>query len=323
MSSSSPVVGLRPEVEAVRHLHELRRDPHLAPRLAHAPLEQRRHVELLADDPQVLVLALELEGRRATRDPQLRDLGQDVQQLLGQAVGEVLLVLAGAHVHEGQDRDRRRAGRCRSFRLPSRTPGLAAEPNGSRQRQDQGGGTRADPPARATTACSPRPPRRSLAVIRPAVVSRRKPLQVRPHVRSALVAQAPVLLHRLRDDPLQLHRDLPVQPHRRHRLPVEDRLQDLPRALAREGQHPRRHLVEHRPERVEVRPRVQLLPPRLLRRHVGHRPHQRPRTGQLLGTARRRPAAVSTRASPASSAWPGRSPGASPAPAPSRRCSRA
>src|SRR5262249_12790649 len=113
-------------------------------------------------------------------------------------------------------------------------------------------------------------------------------LQVRPYLRSALVPQRPVLLHRLRDDPLQLRWNLPVQSHRSHRLPVEDRFQDLPRTLPCEGQHPRRHLATDRPERVQVRSSVQRLPPRLLRGHVRHRPHQRPRPCQLLRLARRR-----------------------------------
>ena len=84
-------------------------------------------------------------------------------------------------------------------------------------------------------------------------------MQVGTHVCTGLVAQAPVLLHGFRDYSLQLYRGLWVQTDRSHRFPAEDRLQNLPRGIAREGLRSRDHLVQDRPERVEVRPRVQLL----------------------------------------------------------------
>jgi len=46
---------------------------------------------------------------------------------------------------------------------------------------------------------------------------------------------------------------------------------------------PRQHLVEHRTERVHVGPRVELaIAGRLLRAHVGGRPHRESSLGQLL-----------------------------------------
>ena len=313
-SSSCPVVGLRPEMEAVRRLHELRRDAHVVARLAHAPLEQRRHVELLADDAQVLVLALELERRRAARDPQLRDLGQGVEQLLGEAVGEVLLVLAGAHVHEGQHGDRGDAPvaaatpRTGPGRLPARARRRAASASASARRRDG----RPEPPPRAAAAAAQAPARRRGAPLR------RVPpqaLQVRPHLRGALVAQRAVLLHRLGDDPLQLRGQLarsaaPAPPA--PRLKIASRTS--PVLSPRERQHSRRHLVQHRPEGVQVRARVQLLsrapapatcrPPSPSSPRCGSAPSGRLAVGLTESDASLRQAA-----------WPGRSPGASPAPA--------
>jgi hypothetical protein len=86
------VVGLRPEVVAVGGIDEPGGDAHLVAGLAHAAFEQRSDVELLADAPHILVLSFEGEGRRARGDVQPRHLGEQVEQLLGEAVGEVLLV---------------------------------------------------------------------------------------------------------------------------------------------------------------------------------------------------------------------------------------
>ena len=42
----------------------------------------------------------------------------------------------------------------------------------------------------------------------------------------------------------------------------------------------RRHLIEHRAEAEEVGASIELLAPRLLRRHVGHRPHRQAGAGE-------------------------------------------
>jgi hypothetical protein len=72
-------------VKTVGALDELSCDPHPSPLLAHAALKDRAHVQLLGHGAQVLALALELEGRCPRRHPQLRNLGQRVEQFLGQA----------------------------------------------------------------------------------------------------------------------------------------------------------------------------------------------------------------------------------------------
>ncbi len=59
-------------------------------------------------------------------------------------------------------------------------------------------------------------------------------------------------------------------------------------AVVIERPRPGEHLVEHHPERVEVRPRVDRLPERLLRRHVLRRAVDHPELGENLGRAARR-----------------------------------
>jgi hypothetical protein len=81
-------------------------------------------VERLRDLRDRRVLALECERRGPRDHPQPLHLGQDVQQLLGEAVREVVVRLVVAHVDERQHGDRGRAdarrsgrhGRCRARR---------------------------------------------------------------------------------------------------------------------------------------------------------------------------------------------------------------
>ena len=82
-----------------------------APGAAHAALEHRGHVELLADRAQVLAPALEREARRARRDAQPLDLREGVQDLLGDAVGEVLVVGAARGSRTAAPRSTSRAPR--------------------------------------------------------------------------------------------------------------------------------------------------------------------------------------------------------------------
>ena len=107
-----PVVGLRPEVVTVAGVHELGGDADLIAGLADASLEHGCDVELLRDGAHVLVLALEGKGRGAGRYPEIRHLGEEIEQLLGKPVGEVLLLLVGAEVHEGEHGDGSSRGRA-------------------------------------------------------------------------------------------------------------------------------------------------------------------------------------------------------------------
>ncbi len=90
------------------------------PDLRTLPFEHRRHVEPARDRRDVDVLvALERERRGARGNAQPGDLREHVQQLLGQAVGKVLVRRVVAQVDERQHRDRRR--RCVEGRGRSRS----------------------------------------------------------------------------------------------------------------------------------------------------------------------------------------------------------
>ena len=86
-------------------LDQLRRDPHRVARLAHRAFQHVRHVQRARDLRNARLLAFERERRGARRHLQLRNLRQQVQQFLRDAVGEVLLVLPRRHVHERQHGD--------------------------------------------------------------------------------------------------------------------------------------------------------------------------------------------------------------------------
>src|SRR5207302_4672889 len=113
---------------------ELREDAQAISVPAHAPFEHGRYVQLLADLANVQVFSLEGEGGGAGDHANSFDVGETVDDLLGHAVGEVLVVLVAAEVHEGQDGDRscsRRIGRGPVATSPEKVPGQA----GSRREQ--------------------------------------------------------------------------------------------------------------------------------------------------------------------------------------------
>src|SRR5215468_10193106 len=124
-------------MEPVLGVDELRRDAHAVPRLAHAALEERADVQLFGDYGRVLVLAPEVEGRCPPCHAQAINLGQGVEDLLGDAVGEVLLVLRWAQVGEREHGDRRHSLRGSDWRGHCRRPGTPANeevPNEARSR---------------------------------------------------------------------------------------------------------------------------------------------------------------------------------------------
>jgi hypothetical protein len=104
---------------------ELRGDPDPASGLADATLEHVAHAEALADLADIDVLALEREGRVAGDDEELRELRQRGDDVLGNAVGEILLFGIAAHVGERQHGDRRTGGFDRRGRGGAgRAPGV-------------------------------------------------------------------------------------------------------------------------------------------------------------------------------------------------------
>ena len=86
------------------------------------PSRTVRDAELAADLPDVRVLALEREGRRARRHAQRPDPRQRVDDLFGHAVAEVLGPGVRAHVAEGKHGDRGRLRPRPALRAGSARP---------------------------------------------------------------------------------------------------------------------------------------------------------------------------------------------------------
>ena len=115
------------------------------------------------------------------------------------------------------------------------------------------------------------------------VVSRRRrsqPAQIDRHLFRRLVAALGVALETLRDDSLELRIQARLQLGRWRERRVQDRVGQPPGLRVVERPPAGRHLVEHDPERVDVRPRVNRFTTHLLGCHVRERslePALRPR----------------------------------------------
>ena len=92
------VVALGPNMAATRPVHELGGYAHPVPRLAYAALEHITRLELPGHLQFVHILAFEREGRVPGGDPERRDLAEIGNDILGNAVGEALLLRIAAHV---------------------------------------------------------------------------------------------------------------------------------------------------------------------------------------------------------------------------------
>ncbi len=96
---------IRPHLEAVGRLDQLRGDAHLLTRPTDAAFDDIGHAQLPRDLRDGRVLAFEVEGRGARRHLQARHLAQHVQEFLAHAVGERLIALLLAEIGEGQHGD--------------------------------------------------------------------------------------------------------------------------------------------------------------------------------------------------------------------------
>ena len=104
------VIAIRPQLTAVTGADQLRRDPDPVPRPAHAALENRVHSEGVGNPADRHVLPFEGKRRRPRDDFQSRHPRQRVDDLLRQAVAEILLLAIRAQVRKWQHRDRRDVG---------------------------------------------------------------------------------------------------------------------------------------------------------------------------------------------------------------------
>ena len=119
-----PVVRLGPEVAIGLGVDELRDDAHAIAGATYAAVEQRGGAERRADLAQALRALLERHDRVARDHLERADLGEMRDDVLGDAVGEVLVLRIGAQVAEGKHGDGGRA-RARRRRRDERRGELA------------------------------------------------------------------------------------------------------------------------------------------------------------------------------------------------------
>jgi hypothetical protein len=100
-----PVIALRPEVVAASRLDQLGGDPDPAARLADAAFHDVLHAEVGRHLLHLEAAALVLEGGVAGDHEEAAVAGELGDDVLGDALGEVILLRVSGHVGEGKDRD--------------------------------------------------------------------------------------------------------------------------------------------------------------------------------------------------------------------------
>ena len=100
------VEPLRPALIAARHFHELHGDAQPVANPADAALEHGRDAELGTDRLDVRARRAELKRRAARGDPQAVHAREHVDELVGEAIAQPVLVPRRAHVRERQDGNR-------------------------------------------------------------------------------------------------------------------------------------------------------------------------------------------------------------------------
>src|SRR5712692_5952193 len=102
---------------AASGIHQLSGDPQLVGRPSHAALQQVRHSQLAAYVLRLCCFVLVREGGSTRDDEQARNSGESGNEVIGDAVAEILLLAVTTHVGEGQDGNRGLIGQCESWRL--------------------------------------------------------------------------------------------------------------------------------------------------------------------------------------------------------------
>src|SRR5579863_10172471 len=89
----------------VGSVNQLRRDSNAIGGAPHAAFKNRLYIQGFCDLPDVLFLPAERKGGGPRRYLQPRYFREQVQDLFGQSVAEVLVLLVRAHIGEGKNRD--------------------------------------------------------------------------------------------------------------------------------------------------------------------------------------------------------------------------
>src|SRR5262245_30781555 len=96
-------------------INQLRRYAQVLIGALYAALDDVTSIEILPHLPDVRGLVLVCKGGIASRNQKLRKLSQPRDQLLGNSIGKVLLVVSGTHVVKGQNSNRRLWGERKSI----------------------------------------------------------------------------------------------------------------------------------------------------------------------------------------------------------------
>ncbi len=99
------IVSLRPYLVAVIGAFQLRGDAKMIADLADSPFQHMGHHQLTTNDANVDGVSLERERRGSGRHLHSRHFAEEIEQRLGQAVREILLVFSSALVHERKNRN--------------------------------------------------------------------------------------------------------------------------------------------------------------------------------------------------------------------------
>src|SRR4051812_9319876 len=94
-----------------------------------------------------------------------------------------------------------------------------------------------------------------------------EPLQCGLQIGGVLIAEVTVLFECLPDDPAQLVRERGIYLICWCRIAIQYRVKNHGRSVTLKWQRTRRHLIQDRPERKYVRPRIRYLTACLLGRH--------------------------------------------------------
>ena len=254
------LVLVRPALEAVGGAGELHRDAEPVACAPHRAGDHALHAQRAADLLHRRRLSPVGVGRGASRHPDVGQTGQGVGQLVGHAVGEVLVPGIAARVHEGKDGDgverSRRGGR--RFLSPSREeddrePG--EDRDGARHQRQPRAARRAGPGGQVVEHLE--------------------------HFGGALRTVGRLLGETAHDQLGQPRRDFGAPAA--HRLGHVDgvRADEGDRGARREGRRTGEHLVGHAAEGVDVGAVVgRRVADSLLRRHVRRRPHHHAQRGE-------------------------------------------
>jgi hypothetical protein len=102
-----PVIAFGPNVTSGACINQLSSYTHVLIGALYAALDDVANIEILSYLADVRWLVLVGQGGIASHDDKVGKFGQPRDQLLGNSIGKVLLVVSGTHIAKGQNSDGR------------------------------------------------------------------------------------------------------------------------------------------------------------------------------------------------------------------------